>query len=129
VGLPATACSMESMGTEGVQEEHPKAMKMGKALPHGAVGMEQAPQGSGHGPELLELTVHWDTALRCRFRSWAWELCSALFPIIYPIIVPFSSTDVPNCGAAAVIPSAIILGLTNITSLPCSCFSPTSFST
>lgn len=105
-------------------------MEKGKALPHGAVGMKQCPQGSECGTELPELVVHWDTALRCRFRPWAWELLfSSLLLIAYQIVVPFSSTDVPNCGAIALIPSAIVLGLTSITFLPCSCFSPTSFST
>ena len=40
-----------------------------KALLHRAVGMEQAAQGSGHGPELLELREHWDIALS--HRVWA----------------------------------------------------------
>jgi len=35
-----------------------------KVLHQRAVGMEQAPQGSGHGPKLLESKEHLDRALR-----------------------------------------------------------------
>ena len=30
------------------------------------VGMEQAAQGDGHGPELLQLRERWETAVRYR---------------------------------------------------------------
>ena len=39
-----------------------------KAVPQRVVGMEQAAQGSGHGPELTKLRKCWDTALR----HWVW---------------------------------------------------------
>ena len=35
-----------------------------KGLHQRAVGMEQPAQGSGHGPELMELREHLDSALR-----------------------------------------------------------------
>ena len=38
----------------------------GKGLHQRAVGMEQAAQGSGHGPELLEFKERLDSALRLR---------------------------------------------------------------
>ena len=41
-----------------------------KAVPQRAVGMEEAAQGSGHSPELLELREHWDTTLR--HQVWVW---------------------------------------------------------
>jgi len=34
--------------------------------------MEEAAQGSGHGPELLKLKECWDNALRCRV--WVWVM-------------------------------------------------------
>jgi len=45
-------------------------------VPQRAVGMQQAAQGSGHSPELLEIREHWDTALRHRVCVWA-VLCGA----------------------------------------------------
>jgi len=43
------------------------------------VGMEQAAQGSGHSPELMELRENCNTALShrvwmvlCRAKSWTW---------------------------------------------------------
>jgi len=36
-----------------------------KALHQRAVGMEQAPQGSGHGPKLPEFQKHMDNTLSC----------------------------------------------------------------
>jgi len=41
------------------------AVPRDEVLAGSAVGMEQVPQGSGHGPELPELWELWDTALRC----------------------------------------------------------------
>ena len=36
------------------------------------MGMEQAAQGSGHGPELTEFKECWDNALR--HRVWIWGI-------------------------------------------------------
>lgn len=60
MGLPATACGTESIGlVEGSRESiQRRAMEMGKALPHGAVGTELSPRSSEHGAELPELVVH-----------------------------------------------------------------------
>jgi len=50
------------------------------------VGMEQAAQGRGHGPELPELREHLDSTLR----HWLWILGSAVWSQYSMILVcPF----------------------------------------
>ena len=59
-------CGAALRRVRGVRERFcPK----GRTLGHGT-GMAQAAQGSGHGPELLELRERWDTALSHRVGVW-----------------------------------------------------------
>ena len=77
-GLMAAAATLREQGGSLVPATGPERTAQScirggsgceeKAVPQRVVGMEQAAQGSGHGPELTKLRKCWYTALR----HWVW---------------------------------------------------------